>query len=315
MRLLKLNPVLLALILTVALFFLGGILRPGFASYGQATSILRLAAFLGIIAAGQTLVILSGYEGIDLSVGANVTLGAIIVFRLSDGANEMFLPALAIALAAGLLIGTLNGIGVTVFRIPPLVMTLGMAGVVQGLILVITRGQMIGETPPIVTKIFSESIIFGISNTVFIWILMGALMWILLNRTPYGKKLYAIGANRTAARLSGVRVPWMVTSTFALSGMLSAFGGFVLLSYTETVFLNLGGPYLLPSVAAVVVGGTPLSGGQGGYMGTIAGALLLTVIDSLLTTLQLPEFARQVFYGAILLLLLLGYGRQKALRQ
>ena len=311
----KLNPVLIALGLAVLLFVLGGILQPGFASYGQAMNILRLAAFLGIVAAGQTLVIISGGEGIDLSVGALITLGAILVFRIGEGQNDLALLGLAAALAVGFLIGALNGIGVTLLRIPPLVMTLGMAGVVQGLILVITQGRIEGAAAPALTGLVSGSLFLGIPGVVLVWLVLGAAMWLLLWRTAYGRRLFAVGVNRVTAKLSGVRVPSVVVLTYALSGMLAALGGVVLLGYTQQVFLNLGNPYTLPSVAAVVVGGTLLAGGVGSYSGTMAGALVLTLITGLLTALQLPESARQIVYGVTLLLLLSLYGRQKALRQ
>lgn len=315
MRRPKLNPVLIALLLAVALFALGGVLRPGFASYALAINILRLAAFLSIIAAGQTLVIISGGEGIDLSVGAVVTLGAILVFRIVDGQNALVLPALLVALLAGLTIGAINGLGIMLLRIPPLVMTLGMTGVVQGLILVITQGQLEGAAAPIMTRLISSPLLLGIPGVVLLWLVLGGAMWLLLERTVYGKQLFAIGVNRTTARLSGVPVPTIVVLTYALSGALAALGGFVLLGYTQNVFLNLGAPYTLPSIAAVVVGGTLIAGGVGSYFGTMAGALVLTVIASLLTALQLPESARQIVYGVTLLLLLSVYGRQRGLRQ
>jgi ribose transport system permease protein len=311
----KLNPPLIALLLAMGLFALGGVLRPGFASFELAVNILRLAAFLGIIAAGQTLVIISGGEGIDLSVGAVVTLGAIIVFRIVDGRDELVLPALTFALAAGALIGAINGLGITLLRIPPLVMTLGMTGVVQGLILAVTRGQLEGGAAPLMNRLIAGELVFGIPGVLLIWLLIGSGLWLLLERTTYGKQLFAIGVNRTTARLSGVNVPAVVVATYALSGMLAALGGFMLLGFAQNVFLNLGNPYTLPSVAAVVVGGTLLAGGVGSYFGTMAGAIVLTIIASLLTTLQMPEFARQIVYGVILLLLLSVYGRQRALRQ
>lgn len=306
---------LIALLLALALFALGGVLRPGFANYALAINILRLAAFLSIIAAGQTLVIISGGEGIDLSVGAVVTLGAILVFRIVNGQNALVLPALLVALLAGLTIGAINGLGIMLLRIPPLVMTLGMTGVVQGLILVITQGQLEGAAAPIMTRLISSPLVLGIPGVVLLWLVLGAAMWLLLERTGYGKQLFAIGVNRTTARLSGVPVPTIVVLTYALSGALAALGGFVLLGYTQNVFLNLGAAYTLPSIAAVVVGGTLIAGGMGSYFGTMAGALVLTVIASLLTALQLPESVRQIVYGATLLLLLSVYGRQRGLRQ
>lgn len=310
-----LSPPLIALLLAIGLFLLGGVLRSGFVSYDLAINILRLAAFLGIIAAGQTLVIISGGEGIDLSVGAVVTLGAILVFRIVNGRDALIFPALGVALGAGAAIGAINGLGITLLRIPPLVMTLGMTGVVQGIVLAVTKGQLRGGAAPGMTRLIARPLVFNIPGAVFFWLLLGAALWLLLERTAYGKQLFAIGTNRTTARLSGVNVPTVVVTTYALSGMLAALGGFALLGFTQNVFLNLGNPYTLPSVAAVVVGGTLLAGGAGSYWGTMAGAIVLTIIGSLLTTLQLPEYARQIVYGLILLLLLSIYGRQRSLRQ
>ena len=310
----KLSPAVIALLLAIALFVLGGVLRPGFASYSLAVNILRLAAFLGIIAAGQTLVIISGGEGIDLSVGAVVTLGAILIYRLANGQDALIIPALAATLAIGAAIGAINGLGITLLRIPPLVMTLGMTGVVEGLILVFTQGRLEGSAAPLVVGLVSNPLIFGIPGVVLVWVVLGVGVWLILERTTYGKQLFAIGVNRTTAKLSGVRVNTVLVVTYMLSGILAALGGFVLLGYVQRVFLNLGAAYTLPSVAAVVIGGTLLAGGEGGYAGTMAGALVLTLLTSLLTTLQLPESARQIVYGLTLLLLLSAYGRQRRLR-
>lgn len=308
------TPAVIALGLAILLLILGEIIRPGFADYNQITNILRIAAFLGIVAIGQTLVILAGGEGIDLSVGAVVTLGAIIIFRITGGSDALLLPALAVALVAGFVIGLINGIGIAWVRIPPLVMTLGMMGVVKGLILVYTGGRPVGGTPPLMKRIISDPWVLGIPGDVFIWVLLGIGVTLLLQRTAYGKALYAIGANRITARLSGVKVERRVILTYALSGMFAALGGFVLLGYIQNVFINLGDQYTLPSIAAVVVGGTALAGGVGGYAGTMAGALVLTLVSSLLITLGLPEFGRQITYGLILLVLLAVYGRERRLR-
>jgi len=314
MKRLRLGSTVIALLLAIGLFVLGGLVHPGFANYSLAINILRLAAFLGVVAAGQTLVIIGGGEGIDLSVGSVITLGAILVYQVANSSDVMVLPALIVALAVGAGIGAVNGLGITLLRIPPLVMTLGMAGVVQGLILVVTQGRLTGATAPLMVALITSPLAFEIPGVVLIWLLLGIVMWMLLERTPYGKQLFAIGVNRTTARLSGVRVPAILVLTYALSGMLAALAGFVLLGYTQRVFLNLGADYTLPSVAAVVVGGTVLAGGQGSYLGTMAGALVLTILSSLLTTLLLPESVRQIVFGATLLLLLSFYGRQHRLR-
>ncbi len=311
----RLSPPLIALLLAILLFFAGGVINPDFLNVTQALNIIRLAAFLGIIAAGQTLVIISGREGIDLSVGAIVTLGAILVFRITNGQNVLVPVGLAVALTVGGLIGLINGFGIILLGIPPLVMTLGMTGVVEGLILIVTRGQLEGNTPPIMRTFISSPLIAGIAGVVFIWALLGLALWLLLERTTYGKQLFAVGVNRTTARLSGVRVQRVVILTYALSGLLAAFGGFMLLGFSQTVFLNLGGQYLFPSIAAVVVGGTVLAGGKGSYFGTMSGALVLTLIDSLLRALQLQEAYKLIVLGVILLSLISIYGRQRNLRQ
>lgn len=311
----QISPPVVALLLSILLFLAGGLINPNFLNINQAVNIVRLASFLGIIAAGQTLVIISGGEGIDLSAGAVVTLGAILTFRLSSGQNDLILPALLVVLVVGAVIGFLNGLGIIVLQVPPLVMTLGMTGVVQGTILVLTQGELIGNMPPLLGRLIAEPLILGIPGVVILWVLVGLGMWLLLERTTYGKQLFAIGVNRTTARLSGVRVPFIVIITYTLSGVLAAFGGFVLLGFTQTVFLNLGGPYQFPAIAAVVVGGTVLSGGKGSYWGTMSGALVLTLIESLLRALQLQEAYKLITLGITLVVLISIYGRQRSVRQ
>ena len=310
----RLTPPLIALILAIVLFLLGGVISPGFVNANQAINIVRLAAFLGIIAAGQTLVIISGGEGIDLSVASIVTLGAILTFRLTDGQDALILPVLGLVMLVGAGIGLVNGLGIVFLRIPPLVMTLAMAGVVQGVILQVTRGELEGETPDLMRTLIAQPLIGPIPGVIFLWIGLGIAMWLLLERTPYGKMLFAVGINRTTATLSGVRVPLVVVLTYAMSGMLAAFGGFVLLGFTDIVFLNLGGRYLFPSIAAVVVGGTLLSGGKGSYWGTMSGALVLQLINSLLQAQGLPEATQSIILGVVLLVLISIYGRQRAFR-
>ncbi|MDT8897182.1 ABC transporter permease [Thermanaerothrix sp. 4228-RoL] len=311
----RISPTLIALALAIVLFFLGGLIQPGFTSFELAMNILRLAAFLGIVAAGQTLVIISGSEGIDLSVGAMVTLGAIISYGLISKRDDRIWIGFLASLGAGVIIGTLNGIGVAYLRIPPLVMTLGMATVIQGLIFAVTQGSLEGGSAPLLSKITTEPLLFGIPGILYIWAAFAGLMWLLLQRTRYGKNLFAIGTNRVTARLSGVNVKATVVTTYMLCSTLASFGGFIFLGYYERVFLNLGNPYTLPSIAAVVMGGTVLSGGVGSYWGTMAGSIVLTLITSLLTTLRMEEHLRQIVYGLILLVLLAAYGRQRALRQ
>jgi ribose transport system permease protein len=271
--------------------------------------------FLGVVAAGQTLVIISGGEGIDLSAGAVVTLAAIVTYSIVSGHNENVLLALPAALLVGAAIGLLNGLGVTFLKVAPLVMTLGMAGVVTGLIIVITQGSVNGAVAPIMTQIIARPVVLGVPGAIPIWLLIGAGMWLLLQRTTYGKQLFAIGTNRITARLSGVNVAGMAVGTYALAGMLAGLAGFLIVGNTGVVHIRIGDPFLFPSIAAVAVGGTLLAGGKGSYWGTMAGALVLTLITSLLTTMQMPESVRRMVLGATLLIMISIYGRQRGLRQ
>ncbi len=317
---LAISPPVAAVLLAVVLFLLSGLLPNGFGSnpdvaIPQALTIIRIAVFLGIIAAGQTLVIIGGGEGIDLSIGAVVTLTAIITYSIASGHNENVLPALFVALVAGAAIGFLNGAGIAFLRISPLVMTLGMAGVVSGLILVITQGNVSGSVAPIMTQLIARPVFLGIPGAIVIWLIFGLLMWVLLERTTFGKNLFAIGTNRITARLSGVNVTGVVLGTYALAGLLAGLGGFLVVGNTGVVHIRIGDPFLFPSIAAVAVGGTLLSGGKGSYWGTMAGALVLTLITSLLTTMQMPESVRRMVLGATLLIMISIYGRQRGFRQ
>ena len=319
---LSISPPLAALLLAVVLFLLSGLLPNGYGSNiniatSQALNILRLSVFLGVIAAGQTIVVISGFEGIDLSAGSVVTLTAILTYVIVSGSNDKVLIALLVSLVMGAVIGYVNGVGITFLKISPFVMTLGMSGVVTGLILIINHGNVSGKVAPIMTRLIARPISpsFPIPMALVIWLIFGILMWLLLERTSFGKNLFAIGVNRVTAKLSGVDVTGMNLATYALAGALAGFGGFLLVSNTGVVFIALGQPYLFPSIAAVAVGGTLLSGGKGSYWGTMAGAIVLTLITSMLTTMQMPDSVRRMVLGATLLLLISIYGRQRALRQ
>jgi len=314
----KISPPLIAMLLAMLLFLLSGLLPAGYSTLQgairQGLNILRLASFIAIIGAGQTLVIISGGEGIDLSAGPIVTVGALLTYMIINGQNSLILPVLLLVIATGAVIGLFNGLGITYLKISPFVMTLGMAGVVQGALILWTKGYYDGRVAPIMTQLAARDLIWGIPGMIFIWILIGILMTLLLERTRYGKQLFAIGVNRVAARLSGVKVKRMVVFTYVLAGAMAAFSGFLLVGYTQNAGPNLGNQYLFPSIIAVAIGGTQMSGGKGSYFGTIAGAIVIQLISSLLTTMQLPQALQQIIYGSLLVLILIIYGREKSLR-
>lgn len=308
------QPLLIAILLIVALLALGEMLSPGFASGQQILRLLIVAALLGIVAAGQNLVILGGREGIDLSVGGVVSLAAIVAGNMMDGANGGIIPALVLALFVGGLFGTVNGIGVTILRIPPLVMTLGMLGVLQGLLVVIRNGIPSGRAAPGLTSFVTQPFLLGLPGILWLWIVIGLAMAFMLYRTVFGTRIFAIGSNEHAAHMAGVPVRLIRISLFTLSGMFAALAGVCLLGYSGSSFSNVGEQYMLPSIIAVVFGGTPLSGGKGGYTGTMAGAVLLTVLQSILVTVNIDESGRQMIFGATLLVLMLFYGRSRSMR-
>jgi len=312
-RLLR-SPHAVAIVLVVLLLALGEVLSPGFASAQQIMALLVVAALLGIIAAGQTLVIIGGREGIDLSVGAMVSLGALLAGNLMDGQNSAIVPALVLVPFATFLVGLVNGLGVTLLRIPPLVMTLGMAGVIRGGLVVLSQGVPSGRSAPAFSAFLIQPLLFGLPGMLFVWVLIAVIMALVLSRTRFGLRVYAIGTNEAAAQLTGTPVRLLRIVLFGISGLFAGLGGVLVLGYTGTSFISVGDQYVLPSIIAVVIGGTALSGGRGGYFGTVAGAALLTVLQSILITLALPEFGRQIIFGATLLVLLLFYGRDRRLQ-
>ncbi|TWG93026.1 ribose transport system permease protein [Mesorhizobium sp. J18] len=308
------QPLVVALVLILALLLLGEILSPGFASGRQILRLLIVAALLGIVAAGQNLVILGGREGIDLSVGGVVSLSALIAGNLMSGSDAGIPLAILACVATGALFGILNGLGITLLRIPPLVMTLGMLGVLQGLLVVVRQGIPSGRAAPSLSQFVTQPFLFGLPGIIWLWIAVGLLMAFLLQRTVFGHRIYAIGSNERAAFMAGVPIRTVRVSLFALSGVFAAIAGICLLGYSGSSFANVGEQYMLPSIIAVVFGGTPLAGGKGGYTGTMAGAVLLVVLQSILTTINIDESGRQMVFGATLLVLMLFYGRGRAMR-
>jgi ribose transport system permease protein len=218
--------------------------------------------------------------------------------------------AIVLGLIVGLLAGTTNGIGVAVFRVNPLIMTLAMAGILLGLFTAWTQTILQGATQVAnFIKIVGTGSFLGnlIPYSVVVWALIAVLLLWLLKRTGWGRLLVAIGDNDVAVRLAGVQV-WQVRITaYALAGVLASVSGILLAGRTGAVDLQLASAFLLPSVAAAVIGGTSIFGGVGGYTGTILGALILSVLNSMLTFLNVGQAIQQIVYGTIVLALAWGY--------
>jgi ribose transport system permease protein len=275
-----------------------------FVTWNQLSTTFLVAAPLAMIAGGQTLVMLTG--GVDLSVAYTATAAA---FAISwQGTNGTAVGILA-GLVVGLAIGLANGIGVGVFRVNPLVMTLGTSSVIFGLLSIYAAKAFEKVIPDVVTSLGRDRFLDHIPVNLLLWGGVALVLILGLSYTGYGRMLYAVGDNPRAARLAGVRVWQVLVVVYALCGVLAALGGLLLLGFTNNPDLSLATPYLLPSVAAVVIGGTSILGGWGGYGGTILGVLILTVLGSLLTLLDAEEWQRQVIYGGIIIVLTAIYAR------
>ena len=297
-----------ALILTVVLallVLLTGAVQPNYLSVSGLRSTLLQAAPLGILAGAQTILMLT--SGIDLSITMIATGSAYVAANQSPNGA---LVAIVLGLVVGLVAGGANGVGVAIFRVNPLIMTLAMSGILLGLFTAWTQTILAGSTQvaPLIRLLGGGSFLGGrLPYSVIVWGGLALLLLWLLRRSGWGRLLYAIGDNDVAVRLAGVRV-WVVRITaYAAAGVLGSIGGILLAGRTGAVDLQLATAFLLPSVAAAVIGGTSIFGGVGGYTGTVLGALILSVLNSLLTFLNVGQAIQQVVYGVIVLALAWGY--------
>lgn len=295
--------------LIIVMFVFGEIVSSGFASYEHIGAVLRTASFLGIVSIGQTIAILTA--GIDLSVGPLITMGNVFICMFINGVDANTFWALPAILVLGALFGACNGVGVAYLKISPLVMTLAIGSLVTGITLIFSQGAPKGLASPILRFLGVGSVLNGLPVIVIVWCLLSALFILLLRATVYGRKIYYLGANEKAAFLSGVRVNVIKTLAYALSGASAALTGALMAGYTQTAFLGIGDEYTLWSITAVVIGGTSLTGGKGGYWGTLAGAIILVLLESILTVIKMPEAGRKIANGVIILIMISIYFRQK----
>ena len=271
---------------------------------------LQIAAFLGFAAAGLMAVILLGH--IDLSVPWTITTGAMMA--ASAGAAYGAGWAIPAGLLCGALVGLVNGLGVAFLRIPSMIFTLGVNAVLQGLMVLYTGGHAPQHAATALMRDLAVGRTLGVPNAVLAWAAVSLLVHLLLTRTVAGRYVYVIGNSERAAYLSGVRTAGMTVACFVACGMLAALAGVLLAGYSGNAYQAMGDPYLLPAIAAVVLGGTNILGGRGSYLGTIAGVVFIVLLQSMLAVLQMPEAGRQIIYGVLILAMLLLYGRSAQAR-
>ena len=303
------RPVLIAFCFIIVLLVAGSIYDSNFLSTQYLLTQLQVAAFLGVVATGAMIVILPGH--IDLSLPWVITVGGMMSTAMVGWFGE-FGPILALpfAVLCGTFFGVINGLGVAYLRIPSMIFTLGINAVAQGLMVVRTGGfAPQDEASKFMHWLAVERTILGIPNALFVWAIVGALAVIMLKRTPLGRYIYAIGNKERATYLSGVNTRTVLITCFAISGACGGLAGVLLAGYSQKAYQAMGDAYLLPSIAAVVLGGTNILGGSGSYIGTVAGVLLITLLQSILSVMQMPEAGRQIIYGAVIILMMLVYGR------
>ena len=295
------------------LLFLGSLYSSSFLSPAYLLQQLKVASFLGVIATGMMLVILLGH--IDLSVPWAVAMGAMMACAAAAYGPVGVALAVPFGVLCGMAIGIVNGIGVAYLRIPAMIVTLATNAVAQGLMVVYTGGYSPQDSAPDSMRYLATGFtIPGVPNAVVIWALIGAATVFVLTRTNFGRAVYGIGNRERAAYLSGVDTRRVVMPAFAISGGPSAFGGVLLAGYASKASQSMGDEYLLPAIAAVVLGGTSILGGRGSYLGTVAGVILITLLQSILSVMQMPEAGRQIIYGVVIVVMLLLYGRTPANR-
>ncbi len=290
----------------VIVILLSAAMSPAFFKFSNILNVLRAAAVLGIVSLGQTLVILGG--GIDLSVGAVMGTVAIFISELTGGKDDRVAFAILFCLMIGVVVGFLNGLLITKRNIPPFVATLGMLIFVEGIRFAYTKGIISGRPAPFVRVL--ASIIGPVPIPVVILIILAAIVWVVLNKTPFGRRLYATGGNREAARFSGINVEMISITTYVLCGLFAAIAGLLLSGYIGYGDRYLGRGFDLDSIAAVVVGGTSFAGGRGGIGGTIAGVLLLTALFNIVFILNLQVHYQHILKGLVIIGAVLVYSTQ-----
>ena len=275
------------------------IARPGFASPNHIRVLIIDSAIVGIIALGQTFVIITG--GIDISIPWVVSSSAFFLTMLSSGENNKLVIIIPLILLGTTFIGLINGLGIAYLGISPIIMTLGMNSVLLGGLLGITRGRPGGRTPTSI-QFLANSNVAGIPAILILWIIIIIIATVVLKKTAFGRQLYVIGNNETVALFSGTNIRLTKLIAYCLSGFSGGLGGILLAGRVMQSYLGMGDRFLFLSVIVIIVGGASILGGSGQYIGTVAGAFILTIISGILPAFRIPASAQQVIYGVILLM-------------
>lgn len=305
-----------AVIAIIGLLILGGIVTKGFLSMNNLSSILMTASILTMASIGQAAAIISGDSGLDMSIGAIMSLTALFGPMVAvENAGLSMIIMVVVSIGIGAIIGLLNGIGIQILKIVPLVMTLIMSTVVNGFAIMVTKGQPSVSVPKVLQ---------GISKTLFgpfrilpvtVIVILVLLEVFFLRKSKYGRSLFLTGCNRRAARLCGLNSKWIVILAYIFCGACAGLAGLMLVGYAGTAQMSMADSYTMLSVAAVVIGGTKLAGGKGSFIGGALGACVLTLITTILQALNMAAGLRSLIQGIILIAVLMLNSREPKLRQ
>jgi len=292
------RPIVRVYAATIALLLLAGAMSPGYLNGGHLGSVAILAAFVGIVALGQTFVIIGG--GIDLSVPWVLNGTAIFVTLLANSHNGPLIWAVPLLLGTGALVGLVNGLGAAFLGIPPIIMTLAMNVILGGFVLLVTGGAPTAPAPSVI-RFGAVGRLHGFPVVLGIWAMLIAGATVLLSKTAFGRHLYALGTSVRVAEFSGLPTLRTTVLTYTISGLAAALVGMLLAGYSGQAYYGMGDPYLFTSIAAVAIGGVSLMGGSGHYLGVVAGAFLLTILTSILATLNIYSGTLKIVYGSAIL--------------
>jgi len=293
--------VAMTFVISIILVIASGFISPALGSWSQVYTILTLASFLVVVAFGQGLVILIG--GLDLSIASVIMLGGVMVTAWSgSGYPQILMIAAVLALCAG--VGLVNALGTLWLKVPPFIMTMATGIIVASSALGYTSGTPRGVTPELFTWLMKSEVAGIPTILIFVglFVFCGAM---LQGWTSFGRRLQAVGTNISAARVAGLSVSLPVVAAYVISSVCAGFAGMMLVGYANGATLRMGDSYLLPSIAAVVIGGSSILGGRGSYIGTVGGAVLLTTLGTVISALGIEQGWRTVIEGSIIIAALL----------
>lgn len=295
----KNQSVVFCYLIALVLFGAFSIYTPGFASIAHIRTIFTESALIGIVAIGQTLVIMTG--GIDLSVAWMMTTAAYMVTNFINSNNASLVWAIPFMLVAVLGLGAINGFCIAYLRVPAIVMTLGMNIILQGALVAVTQGRP-GQGASSFLIALGQNSFLGIPFLVIIWCVLTVVIMLMLFKMKFGRKLFAVGNNAVVADYSGIRVKHTIVWAYAISGLTAGLAGMLMAGKVGSYYLAMGDIYQFQSIAAVAIGGTSLLGGNGNYLGTVAGSLTITILLGILVALNLPFGVQKMAYGLIVLI-------------